>query len=164
MGKVKKAGSAKSLKRLTKDVVAEPKRVSAQGARKQCLEDGSVPMERRDKGDRRKGGERRKVAVPVAQERRQLERREKVNRRRQIDPTTCERSYSLEEIEFMNALDTYKRASGRMFPTCSEILEVLRNLGYEKRPEVAPGEPCAFLEMPPAEAAAEAAPMPLSVL
>ena len=59
-----------------------------------------------------------------------LERRKKVNRRRQIDPTTCERDYTDDEIEFMNALDTYKRASGRMFPTCSEVLEVVRSLGY----------------------------------
>ena len=36
------------------------------------------------------------------------------------------------EIEFMHALDQYKRASGRMFPTCSEVLEVLISLGYEK--------------------------------
>lgn len=57
---------------------------------------------------------------------------EKVQRRRQIDPTTCERDYSDDEIEFMNALDTYKRNSGRMFPTCSEILEVLLSLGYRK--------------------------------
>ena len=56
--------------------------------------------------------------------------REKVNRRRQIDPTTCERDYTDAEIEFMHALDQYKRASGRMFPTCSEILEVVRGLGY----------------------------------
>jgi len=33
----------------------------------------------------------------------------------------------------MNALDEYKRASGRMFPTCSEVLEVIQKLGYEKR-------------------------------
>ncbi len=57
----------------------------------------------------------------------------KVSRRRQIDPTTCERDYLPEEVEFMNALDQYKRTSGRMFPTCSEILEVIRKLGYEKR-------------------------------
>lgn len=62
-------------------------------------------------------------------ERRGTERR-KVQRRRQIDPTTCERDYSAEEIEFMRAMDEYKRASGRMFPTCSEILEVFRGLGY----------------------------------
>lgn len=54
-------------------------------------------------------------------------------RRRQIDPTTCERDYSSDEIEFMNALDTYKRENGRMFPTCSEILEVFLSLGYVKK-------------------------------
>jgi len=51
-------------------------------------------------------------------------------RRRHIDPTTCERDYTIQEREFMIALNEYKRASGRMFPTCSEILEVIRNLGY----------------------------------
>jgi hypothetical protein len=53
-------------------------------------------------------------------------------RRRMIDPTTCEREYGPEEIEFMQALDRYKRTSGRMFPTCSEVLQVLRSLGYER--------------------------------
>ncbi|HEX4145981.1 MAG TPA: hypothetical protein VHY91_20945 [Pirellulales bacterium] len=73
--------------------------------------------------------------MAVAGERRvHAERREKVNRRRQIDPTTCERDYTDEEVEFMHALDQYKRSSGRMFPTCSEILEVIRGLGYEKLP------------------------------
>ena len=63
----------------------------------------------------------------------QPERRKKVNRRRQIDPTTCERDYTGDEIEFMQAMDAYKRSSGRMFPTCSEILEVVRNLGYVRQ-------------------------------
>lgn len=91
-----------------------------------------VQMDRRRKTDRRASGDRRKLSEPVAVERRKLERRVKVNRRRQIDPTTCERDYSDEEVEFMNALDEYKRQSGRMFPTCSEILEVIRGLGYSK--------------------------------
>jgi hypothetical protein len=63
-----------------------------------------------------------------------LERRKKVHRRRQIDPTTCERDYTDQEVEFMNAIDEYKRKSGRMFPTCSEVLEVVRSLGYVKMP------------------------------
>ena len=42
-------------------------------------------------------------------------------RRRHIDPTTCERDYTIQEREFMLALDDYKRASGRMFPTLSLI-------------------------------------------
>ena len=97
-----------------------------------------VTLDRRTNRDRRKPSDRRKTSQPVAVERRKLQRRAKVVRRRQIDPTTCERDYSSDEIEFMAALDAYKRSSGRMFPTCSEILEVLRNLGYEKRPPAAP--------------------------
>ena len=58
--------------------------------------------------------------------------RRKVERRRQIDPTTCERDYSEDEIEFMRAMDDYKRRSGRQFPTWSEVLEVVRSMGYRK--------------------------------
>lgn len=53
-------------------------------------------------------------------------------RRRRIDPTTCERDYSKDEVEFMNAIEAYKISSGRMFPTWSEVLEVVRGLGYAK--------------------------------
>ncbi|MFO0942798.1 MAG: hypothetical protein U0930_18830 [Pirellulales bacterium] len=63
------------------------------------------------------------------------EPRRKQQRRRQIDPTTCEREYTDQEIQFMHALDNYKRSSGRMFPTCSEILEVIRGLGYAQLTE-----------------------------
>lgn len=59
-----------------------------------------------------------------------IEPRRKKQRRRHIDPTTCERDYSNPEIEFMRAMDDYKRDAGRMFPTCSEVLEVIRALGY----------------------------------
>ncbi|MEM9825040.1 MAG: hypothetical protein AAF958_00545 [Planctomycetota bacterium] len=58
--------------------------------------------------------------------------RRKANRRRHIDPTTCERDYSDCEVEFMRAMDDYKRRAGRMFPTCSEVLEVIRELGYRQ--------------------------------
>ncbi len=59
-------------------------------------------------------------------------RRPKVERRRQIDPTTCERDYTDDEIEFMKAMDKYKRSSGRQFPTWSEVLEVVKSLGYHR--------------------------------
>lgn len=95
-------------------------------------EASTVTSDRRGNDRRAKSDDRRKQAAPVAVERRKLERREKVSRRRQIDPTTCERDYSIEEVEFMNALNDYKRKSGRMFPTCSEMLEVIRSLGYAK--------------------------------
>lgn len=56
----------------------------------------------------------------------------KSTKRKQIDPTTCERDYTTDELEFMQALDRYKQSSGRKFPTCSEILEVVRSLGYQR--------------------------------
>ena len=102
-----------------------------------------VVLDRRAKKERRQTGDRRRADVPVAIERRELVRREKVNRRRQIDPTTCERDYSDEEIIFMKAMDQYKRDNRRPFPTWSEVLEVLYALGYRKvaEPQALPGLP-----------------------
>ena len=101
-----------------------------------------------DKSDeRRRHGERRKRSIPVAVERRSgKERRldqEEGERRRQVDPTTCEKDYSDEEIIFMKAMDQYKRANRRPFPTWSEVLEVIRSLGYRKTEEATalPGMP-----------------------
>ena len=83
--------------------------------------------------DRRRHDDRRKRNVPVAVERRSgKDRRQQGERRRQVDPTTCERDYSDEEIAFMKAMDLYKRANRRPFPTWSEVLEVLRALGYRR--------------------------------
>ncbi len=66
------------------------------------------------------------------EERREIIDRRRQERRRQIDPTTCERDYSDNEVEFMKAMDDYKRKSGRPFPTWSEVLEVMMSLGYRK--------------------------------
>jgi hypothetical protein len=87
-------------------------------------------------GDRRQTVDRRKKDVPVPVDRRQgTDRRNQGERRRQVDPTTCERDYSEEEIVFMKAMDQYKRANRRPFPTWSEVLEVLYALGYRKTAE-----------------------------
>ena len=82
--------------------------------------------------NRRIGGDRRGTAkvVKLAGDERRKSPRRVVERRRLIDPTTCERDYSGDEVEFMRAMDDYKRKSGRMFPTWSEVLEVVRSLGY----------------------------------
>ena len=71
------------------------------------------------------------TALTIEQRREIIDRRRQ-DRRRQIDPTTCERDYSDGEIEFMRAMDDYKRKSGRPFPTWSEVLEVFTSLGYRK--------------------------------
>ena len=86
-----------------------------------------------DETGRRKMKDRRNAPESKAS----MERRQGVTRRRQIDPTTCERDYSEDELEFMRAVDEYKRKNRRMFPTCSELLEVLRGLGYQKVAETA---------------------------
>ncbi|HEY1186128.1 MAG TPA: hypothetical protein VGE74_00665 [Gemmata sp.] len=80
--------------------------------------------------------DRRKRNIPVATDRRRAEnaaaKRKSSERRRLIDPTTCERDYSDDETEFMKAMDRYKRENRRPFPTWSEVLEVLRSLGYRR--------------------------------
>jgi hypothetical protein len=75
--------------------------------------------------------ERRKKNIPVAVDHRGS-KRDLPERRRQVDPTTCERDYNDEEIIFMKSMDQYKRDNRRPFPTWSEVLEVLRALGYRK--------------------------------
>ena len=37
-----------------------------------------------------------------------------------------------EVLEFIGALDDYKKEKNRPFPTWSEVLEVVRRLGYRK--------------------------------
>jgi hypothetical protein len=115
--------SAASRGRKSSDVKQhEPSSVRSAG-------DEEVTIDRR-RQDRRQDD--RETVAEGSADSPKLQRREKVNRRRQIDPTTCERDYTENEVEFMNALDEYKRKSGRMFPTCSEVLEVVRSLGYVK--------------------------------
>jgi hypothetical protein len=42
--------------------------------------------------------------------------------------------YSDEERAFLVAMERYKRLRRRPFPTCREVLYVLRSLGYRKLP------------------------------
>ena len=69
----------------------------------------------------RRGNDRRKRNIPVAVERRSGKdrRAERGERRRQIDPTTCERDYNNDEIEFMKAMDQYKRENRRPIRRCN---------------------------------------------
>ncbi len=98
--------------------------------------DSELVVDRRRKG--RRSTARRTTAKKTQQEaeapavEQREDARRKGERRRQIDPTTCERDYSGLEVEFMRAMDEYKRRSGRQFPTWSEVLEVMHCLGYRK--------------------------------
>ena len=121
----KKAATQKA-KSSTKSKAKKPRARAAKPASRKKSEEAIVTVDRRRNDRRAESDNSDNADAP------KIERRKKVNRRRQIDPTTCERDYTNEEVEFMNALDDYKRASGRMFPTCSEVLEVVRSLGYVK--------------------------------
>ena len=124
--------TASKLKRPTRHAAKGASRKSKSSARTQGRSgesrrsgDEVVTIDRR-RTDRR---EEERAGVPTAPP---LERRKKVNRRRQIDPTTCERDYTDDEIAFMKAMDQYKRENRRPFPTWSEVLEVLLALGYRR--------------------------------
>ena len=117
-----KAKTSTTTKKTTKKAVAKKKKASTTKAKK--TKDTSNKKASAQEIELMNETGRRKVNVAPPVERRK--------RRRQIDPTTCEREYTDAEVQFMHAMDEYKRASGRMFPTCSEILEVLHKLGYRQ--------------------------------
>lgn len=79
----------------------------------------------------RRQGDRRQRNEPVAVERRSGHDRRQGDRRapRNIN------AYDLgaDELEFINAISAFKQRSGRAFPTWSDVLRIVRELGYEKR-------------------------------
>ena len=80
--------------------------------------------------DRRTGLDRRvlEIGSPTG-----LERRRGPGRRRTDDRRSAEEGeMSDEQFEFVMAVDTYKRLNNRPFPTWTEVLEVVKQLGYRK--------------------------------
>ena len=66
-----------------------------------------------------------------------LERRRGPGRRRSDSRRSAEEGeLSDEQFEFVMAMDEYKRTNKRPFPTWTEVLEVLKYLGYRKVSEV----------------------------
>lgn len=53
-------------------------------------------------------------------------------------PATADVDYEKDEVEFIFAVHKYQNDTGHKFPTYSEILRVLKSLGYE-RARTAPG-------------------------
>ena len=58
------------------------------------------------------------------------ERRARRERRKRIDPTTFEKQYTEDELEFMNAMQRFKERTGKAFPTHGEVIRVAISLGY----------------------------------
>ena len=80
--------------------------------------------------ERRSGQERRKGVVD---RRLGLDRRRGPGRRLTDERKSAEEGQmSDEQFEFLMAIDEYKRKNARPFPTWTEILEVIKALGYRK--------------------------------
>jgi hypothetical protein len=80
-------------------------------------------------GQERRSGERRSVM----DRRNGLERRRGPGRRRSDTRREAEEGEMSDELlEFVLAIDEYKRVNSRPFPTWSEVFEVIRYLGYRK--------------------------------
>src|SRR4051794_27018876 len=82
--------------------------------------------ERRHRGDRRLAD---RAGVSIEPVRCRLE---KLRRRKRVDPTTFEKQYTVEEIEFMNAVQQFKTQSGKAFPTHCDTLRIAIQLGYRQ--------------------------------
>jgi hypothetical protein len=75
--------------------------------------------------ERRAGGDRRSGTG--------LERRRGPGRRRSDDRKAAEEGeMTVEQFEFVMAIETYKKVNKKMFPTWTEVLEVITQLGYQK--------------------------------
>ncbi|MHC4169358.1 MAG: hypothetical protein ACYSWQ_20615 [Planctomycetota bacterium] len=80
--------------------------------------------------ERYEGEERRHSVVD---RRLGLDRRRGPGRRLTDDRKSAEEGHmSDEQFEFLMAIDEYKRKNTRPFPTWTEVLEVIKALGYRK--------------------------------
>jgi hypothetical protein len=107
--------------------------------------DGQGPDRRKSVVDRRLGTDRRQRTREEsgytgperrAGDRREttgLERRRGPGRRRSDDRKAAEEGEMTDEqFEFCMAIETYKKVNKRLYPTWTEVLEVVRQLGYRK--------------------------------
>ena len=89
-----------------------------------------VEEDRRARDDRRGG---------VVDRRLGLDRRRGPGKRRSDDRRSAEEGQmSDEQFEFLMAINEYKKANARPFPTWTEVLEVIKALGYRKVAEPGP--------------------------
>ena len=89
------------------------------------------PERRESVVDRRRGVDRRgRMPAPTATN---LERRRGPGRRRtDFMRAADEGEMTQEQFMLVMAIDSFKRVNGLTFPTWTEVLEVIRKLGYRK--------------------------------
>jgi len=103
--------------------------------RRQTVVDRRSGVERRQQTRTQSGytGPERRVATGDRRADTGLERRRGPGRRRSDDRRSAEEGeMTAEQFEFCMAIETYKKVNKRMYPTWTEVLEVIRQLGYRK--------------------------------
>jgi hypothetical protein len=89
--------------------------------------------------DRRSQGRR----ANITDRRSDLDRRRGPGRRRPDDRKAAEEGQMTDEqFEFVMAVDQYKKLNARPFPTWTEVLEIVKTLGYRKV-----AEPCSLKDL-----------------
>jgi hypothetical protein len=127
MSQPKKSGS------LSASVEAVNERREGEGPdRRESVVDRRMGLDRRDGEESEFAGTERRTKS----ERRNdtgLERRRGPGRRRSDDRKAAEEGeMTAEQFEFCMAIETYKKVNKKMFPTWTEVLEVITQLGYRK--------------------------------
>ncbi|MHC4627186.1 MAG: hypothetical protein ACYTDV_09425 [Planctomycetota bacterium] len=93
-------------------------------------------MKKEKQPERRRSGDRRQSVVD---RRLGLDRRRGPGRRLTDERKSAEEGQmSDEQFDFLMAIDEYKRTNARPFPTWTEVLEVIKALGYRKVAEPQP--------------------------
>ena len=114
--------------------------------RRRAEANGQGPDRRKADVDRRTGMDRRQLTAaqsgyPGPERRSGIDRREQTGLERRRGPgrrRTDERrvaeegEMNIEQFEFVMAVEAYKKVNKRLYPTWTEILEVLLQLGYRK--------------------------------
>lgn len=118
----------------TKSTTTEQERREPEPDRRQSVVDRRSGLDRRKNtraesgytGPERRAGADRRAATG-------LERRRGPGRRRSDDRKAAEEGEMTDEqFEFCMAIETYKKVNKKMYPTWTEVLEVIRALGYRK--------------------------------
>lgn len=92
--------------------------------------EGEARSDRREVVDRRSGLDRRRLSdgSPTGLE----QRRGPGRRRTDFSRSAEEGEMTQEQFLFVMAIDAFKRVNGKTFPAWTDVLEVIRRLGYRK--------------------------------
>ena len=108
----------------------------------------SVASERRSKNRRDDAPISNNLATRLADRRSDLDRRRGPGRRLSEDRKAAEEGQMTDEqFEFIKAVDEYKKLNSRPFPSWTEVLEIIKTLGYRKV-----AEPCSIKDLQDKEA------------